>query len=111
LYTLGADEKSVRRCVWTFCNKLHAKGRMPRDAPLSMEAYWQQVGSKLAARWQQVGSKMAARWQQDGSKMAARWQQDGSKMAANGQQSEVLGYMYLLVKEVPLDNYKRLKYP
>jgi hypothetical protein len=61
--------------------------------------------------WKQVGSKLAARWQQDGSKMAARWQQDGSKMAANGQQSEVLGYMYLLVKEVPLDNYKRLKYP
>ena len=44
---------AVRRCV---CDKLYAKGRMPRDAPLSTV--------------------------------------------------EALGYMCLLVKEVPLDNYK-----
>ena len=27
--------RAVRRCVWTFCDKLYTKGRMPRDAPLS----------------------------------------------------------------------------
>jgi len=73
LYNLRDEDSwergTVRRCVWTFCNKLHAKGRMPRDAPLSMEAYWKQVGSKLEARWQQDGSKMAARWQQMGSRV------------------------------------------
>ena len=52
---------AVRRCV---CDKLYAKGRMPRDAPLST----------VEAKWRQ---------------------------------SEVLGYMCLLAKEVPHEEYKR----
>ena len=39
--------------------------------------------------------------------MEAYWKQSGSKVEAKWRQSEVLGYMCLLAKEVPHEEYKR----